>query len=669
MGLNEKQMEAVNVIEGQLLILAGAGSGKTTVLMNRIAHMINKGINPWNILALTFTNKAANEMKERITNHSPKELADKINMSTFHSLCLDILKREWKHLNIFSKQFDVSDQSNSASYLRGLLKGKTKTKPTTILKYISNLKNELVDSQTFISGDSDNPHIDWNKVKEVIEEIDSEHLKILEAAYPKYEKLLKEKNLADFDDLIMLTVKLFLENPEILQKYQDRYRYIMVDEYQDTNRSQYILIKLLAGKYKNLAVVGDDFQSIYAFRGSDIRNILNFDKDYPEAKIIKLEQNYRSTKNIIKAANEVIFKNKNQKKKTLFTDNEKGDNITIFKSEYANDGADYVAQTILELVQSGKRKFEDFTVLYRNNSLSADVELAFSNYSVPYVKLSGRGFFETEEAQDIINYLAFIHNTNNLSAFSRIIRKPKRRIAEKTIKKIENEFYDGNLLEILDDLSAIERVQKKAVEEGKKFAEMIRKYQQIKDTVSVSEIIKGVLEEIEYEEKILSAYDSELKKTKKQNIDKLIEMIVTDEAKTGKKRLLDEYVEEIILYNHDDEGENSDSVKLMTIHGSKGLEFPVVFMIGMNQEIFPSLRFQNNGNQFDYEEMRRQREKMLSDLEEERRMCYVGFTRAKEQLYLTYSSHRILKKDGSRKPMNPSQFLSEFEHDSVHFIE
>lgn len=663
MGLNPQQQLAVNTTEGPLLILAGAGSGKTTVLMNRIAGMIQKGIAPWNILAVTFTNKAAGEMRERIERHVSKEQADRVHMSTFHSFCLNVLKREWKNLDLFDRAFDISEPNNSSAYLRGIIKGKTKTKPNTLMSYISALKNEMVDAEAFRTSSSPNPYIDWEKVQEIVSGIDGEHLKILEWAYPAYEKLLAEKNMVDFDDLILLTIQLFLKRPDILDKYQEKFPYIMVDEYQDTNRAQYVLIKLLAEKYKNLAVVGDDFQSIYAFRGSDIRNILNFDVDYPEAKIIKLEQNYRSTKVIIEAANEIIDRNDKQKKKTLFTENEQGEPITIFRSEYPQDGAEWVAQTIAETVNAGEKTYNDFTILYRSNSQSADVELSLVKYGVPFVKLSGRGFFETEEMQDILKYLEFIHNPNNLNAFSRIIRKPKRRIAEKTIKKIEDEFYGGNLLHILDDLSYIERVQKKAIEEGKAFAAMIRKYQAKKESVSVATIIKELLMEIEYEEKILSAYDKEVRETKKQNIDKMLEMILTKEATSGQIVLLSDYVEEIMLFDSTDKADNASTVKLMTIHGSKGLEFPVVFVLGMNQGTFPSIRFQAPqpyGMRYDVAAQQKEREKSIMELEEERRMCYVAFTRAKEKLYLTYATHRILKKDGSRKPLDVSQFIEEF---------
>lgn len=671
MGLNPQQQLAVETTEGPLLILAGAGSGKTTVLMNRIAHMIQKGIAPWNILAVTFTNKAAAEMRERIERHVSKEQADRVQMSTFHSFCLNVLKREWKNLELFDKAFDISEPNNSSAYLRGIIKNKTKTKPNTILGYISALKNEMVDAESFRNSYSTNPYIDWEKVREIIQGIDGEHLKILEWAYPAYEKLLAEKNMVDFDDLILLTIQLFLKRPDILEKYQDRFPYIMVDEYQDTNRSQYVLIKLLADKYKNLAVVGDDFQSIYAFRGSDIRNILQFDIDYPNAKVIKLEQNYRSTKVIINAANQIIERNDKQKKKTLFTENMQGEPITIFRSEYPQDGADWVSQTILEEVKEGKRQFQDYTILYRSNSQSADAELSLAKYGIPFVKLSGRGFFETEEIQDILKYLEFIHNPNNLNAFSRIIRKPKRRIAEKTIKKIEDEFYGGNLLHILDDLSYIERVQKKAIEEGKEFAAMIRKFQAKKETVSVATIIKELLSDIQYEEKILSAYDKEVRETKRQNIDKMVEMILTKEATEGQLVLLSDYVEEIMLFDSTEHGEDSNAVKLMTIHGSKGLEFPVVFVLGMNQGTFPSIRFQAPqpfGNRYDVSAQQKELEKSIMELEEERRMCYVAFTRAKEKLYLTYATHRILKKDGTRKPLEVSQFIREFDSSLKHII-
>lgn len=643
MSLNVKQQQAVEHLNGQLLILAGAGSGKTTVLMNRIANMIHNGIPPWNILAVTFTNKAATEMRERIEKHIDTEQAQQVHMSTFHSLCLEILKREWKNLSIFDKRFDISEPNNSSSYIRGIIKGKTRIKPSTVLGYISALKNEMVDAQSYNTFTSTNPYIDWIKVKSILQKAEPEHLSVLEWAYPAYEKIMQEKNFADFDDLILLTVNLFLSRPDILAKYQNKYRYIMVDEYQDTNRAQYVLIRLLADKEKNLAVVGDDFQSIYSFRGSDIRNILNFDKDYPECTIVKLEQNYRSTQNIIEAANQVISKNLNQKNKKLFTENPIGEKVSVVKSDLPTDSAEHISQTILDSVLNKKRKYEDFTVLFRNNSMSADIETSFTRNKIPYLKLSGRSFFDLEEIQDIIKYLEFIDNPNNLNAFSRVIRKPKRRIAEKTIKKIEDEFYEENLLTILDDLSYIEYVQKKAIQEGKDFAKLIRKYQLLKDKVSVTEIINGILEDIDYTEKILSTYDSEKKKEKLENIEKLIEMIVTQEYKSGKKVYLTEYIEEIMLYNADGET-STNAVKLMTIHGSKGLEFPEVFVIGMNEESFPAFYAES-----------------AEDIEEERRMCYVAFTRAKEKLHLSLASKRMLK-NGSKKFLMESRFVNEFDY-------
>lgn len=642
MGLNPQQQEAVNHINGPLLIVAGAGSGKTTVLLKRIANLVLKGVKPWNILAVTFANKAANEMRERISSEVPPELAQKVHLSTFHSFCVEVLRREWKHLGVFDKAFDISEPSNSTAYLRGIIKNRTTIKAASVLKLISALKNEMVDAHAFTTWSSPNPHIDWEKVKEILDEADPKHLDVVQWAYPLYEKLMIEKNLVDFDDLILLTVKLFLNHPTVLEKYQQRFTYIMVDEYQDTNRSQYILIKLLADKYKNLAVVGDDFQSIYAFRGSDIRNILEFDTDYPDAKIIKLEQNYRSTKNIIEAANQVISKNKNQRDKRLFTENELGAKVTVFNSDYPKDGSEYVAQTIEEIMSSSNKTYKDFTVLYRSNSQSADIEVALQKHKIPFIKLAGRSFFDLEEIQDVLSYLGFIHNPNALDAFSRIIRKPKRRIAEKTIKKIEDEFFDGNLLEILDDLSYIERVQKTAITEGKAFSAMIRKYQGKAHTTSVATMIKELLDEINYEEKVLNTYDQTTREDKMANIDKLIEMIMTTEEERGSLLPLGEYIEDIMLYNADD-NDKSDSVKLMTIHGSKGLEFPIVFVLGMNEEVFPPFYAQEE-----------------ADIEEERRMCYVAFTRAKEQLYLTYASRRILK-NKQMKAMSPSRFVGEFD--------
>ena len=642
MSLNPQQQSAVETIAGPLLILAGAGSGKTTVLMNRIAYMINSGISPRRILAVTFTNKAASEMRERIARHVSEENAGQLTMSTFHSFCLEVLQRERKHLDI--PRFKVADTGNSAAYMRQVIRGKTKFKPSTILGLISALKNEMVTSNDFLTFTSSNPYIDWNKVRTIIRGMENEHIEVLKWAFPAYEKLMKEKEYYDFDDLILETVHLFLKHPQVLEKYQERYPYIMVDEYQDTNRSQYALIKMIAEKYRNLAVVGDDFQSIYAFRGSDIRNILQFDIDYPEAKIVKLEQNYRSTKKIIEAANSVISRNRNQKKKTLFTENDSGELIQVFTSDVPVNEARYIADCIAESVEKGEYAYRDFTVLFRNNALSADIETVFSERGIPYNLLSGRGFYEREEIQDILKYLEFIDNPRSLDAFKRIIRKPKRFIAEKTIDKIESRIDHSDILDVLKNSDEIERMQKKAKIDAQEFVDLIEDLRLKMDSVSAIDIVEEVLERIDYEGKVLSAYDNPTQEEKKANIDKLIEQIANMEAIEGRKLTVGEFVEKVTMYSANlDEGD-SDRVKLMTIHGSKGLEFPVVFLIGLNEGTFPSFYIDTP-----------------EDMEEERRLCYVAITRAKEKLYLTLSRKKFQKTKKEKVGIFPSLFLYEIK--------
>ena len=646
---NVEQQKAISHIDGPMLILAGAGSGKTTVLMNRVVHLLKHGVPPYRILAVTFTNKAAEEMRERMTNYVKPSLASTLKMCTFHSLCTSILRAEKK------EPFDIVLPHNASSDLKQILRGRTLIKSRTILGYISLLKNEMVDAKAYETKSSSNPYIDWKKVNRIIASIDPKHKEVLNWAYRAYEELLNKKNLMDFDDLILQTIQLFRRHPTILQKYQSRYQYIMVDEYQDTNRAQYIVMKLLAARHQNLVVVGDDAQSIYAFRGSDIRNILNFDKDYPRAKIVKLEENYRSTKTILAASNAVLTHNQSQKNKTLYTSNPKGELLHTYKGDDAYNEALYTAQTIKDLVNNNVYTHKDIAVLFRTNAQSASLEQAFRDEGVPYVLLSGAGFYEREEIKDIIEYLMFVHNSTYTASFERIIRKPKRRIAEKTLKRLVEETYDKDLLSVLENTSSIVRMQKKAKEESLTFAKLIRKLQKLAQTVSVATLIETLLTEIQYEEKVLSLHNQQIKEEKKLNIARLLDAIYTKEKRENRTILLHEYIEEVSLFNSGGELEGNDAVQLMTIHGSKGLEFPVVFVNGLNEDTFPAYFaiIEKDNHPFSPK-----RENKLS-VEEERRMCYVAFTRAKEKLYLTYSSKR-LKKNGEYQPLFPSRFLNEF---------
>jgi DNA helicase-2/ATP-dependent DNA helicase PcrA len=651
MKLNQAQKEAVEHIHGPLLILAGAGSGKTSVLMSRIEYMIKNGIEPRNILAVTFTNKAATEMKERIAKKVGEEKANNLTMQTFHSFCLDILRREVKMVDELANGFQIADDAWSKRIVKGILKGvKTRVQPGTIAGYISSLKGELVTPQMLGEENFSSELVDATKVYGLIKAFkEAGHFDVLQKVYPIYENKLRQANAVDFDDFMMLVIHLFIKHPEVLEKYQNRFRYIMIDEYQDTNRAQYMVSKLLAAKYENIAVVGDENQSIYAFRGADIRNILDFDRDFKDAKIVKLEENYRSTQRILTAANQVIEKNKGRKDKKLYTNLGEGKRIKIIERDYLEDQGAFIAEKISELVKKGVRNYNDFTVLYRTNRQSLTIETALKGEGIPHTIYSGLGFFEREEIQDIIKYLQFMLNSQNVEAFERVIQKPKRRIGEKTIDKIFNELGDKTILDILKEPEGIIRMQKVGKQEGIELAEIIEKYQAVQDTTSVLDVIKGILSDVKYEEKYLSTYSESIRKDKLENIDELYNWIAREQDKKGSIVTADEFIEKVTLGSSTKDQNDEDGVKLMSIHASKGLEFPVVFMIGMNNQTFPTYQAIDLC-QFGDDSL----------LEEERRLCYVAITRAKEELYMTYIKTRVNQK-GERSEVYPSTFIYEFD--------
>lgn len=672
MALNTEQKLASEKFDGPLLILAGAGTGKTTTLMKRIENMVSSGIRPENILAVTFTNKAAKEMRDRIALNVSEETASALTMGTFHSVCFRIVFDQWKVIRPESQNFTFKllDPPNVNTIVKGFINEfdeKSRVRGASIAKHISLFKNEMITSRHFKALAKRTPiselkeldaDIDWKKAKEMIYDIPPEHLQSLEKVYPAYEDYLRATDQLDLDDLLLETALLFKNNPATLAYYQEIYKYIMVDEYQDSNKVQYNIVKSLGSKYRNVGVVGDDYQSIYKFRGADIRNILDFQKDYPDATVIKLVQNYRSQDYIVDAANSVIINNKHQLHKTLVSNIPKDKKIQIVSCQNARQTAEDIRINIEEGVKSGKYNYDDYVVLYRSNSMAADIEIEFMSKSdkkapIPFVKLSGLGFFELEEIQDIIQYLNLINNPRNIESFSRSIMRPLRRIANRTIAKITRKHFKNNLLDILDDLSQIDRVQSRAVEEGKKFANLIRKYQAMAETHSVTEIIEDLLEEIDYVNLVLREnYDKDVVEKKSNNIEKLLEMIATEETETGKPILLSEYMNTLTMFNQK-ETDTSNRVKLMTLHGCKGLEFPVVHIIGMNAGQFPPT-FRGNG---DYEEF----------LEEERRLFYVGMTRAKVELYLHQQSSYTTK-DKTVKPLNGSQFLDELDPSIVSHI-
>lgn len=660
MGLNPQQQLAAETIEGPLLILAGAGSGKTTVLMNRIGYMIENGIQPYHILAVTFTNKAAKEMRERISAIVGTQKAGQLWMSTFHSMCVKILRREAGALGVIDNRFTVQDPSDVKNMLKQIIKelgyaaGKTKKdegkeiiKPETMYGYISQLKNEMVDVQTFLSETPQNTYIDWDKAKGMIDGIPHPEKGYLKQIYPLYQTRLIESNAMDFDDLILHTIHLFLNNQGIREKYQERFRYLMVDEYQDTNHAQYVLVKLLADKYRNLAVVGDDQQSIYRFRGSDIRNILHFDQDYPDAKVIKLEQNYRSTKTILQAANEVIAHNTNQKKKTLFTDNHQGE--LVHYVEVKNDAleAHYVAEKIDDYVRAGY-DYKDIAILYRNNQQSGFFETTFKQKAIPAKVYGGLSFFDRMEIKDIAAYLRFIVNPKDTVSFARIVNKPKRSIGETTIQKIVNLSLGQNMIEFLENPdNGLKRLTANTKKGLADFVEVIKKYRSLSGDVSAASLMESLIKEINY----MSVYQGEERtkiRERKDHLDQFIQIAQEKEMEKGDMLTLEELLEDAALRDGEAEEESDDMVKLMTIHGSKGLEFPIVFLVGMKNNGFPASYALTE-----------------EDVEEERRLCYVAFTRAKEKLHLSYPQQSVSRERdqyGIPKRINntPSLFLDEF---------
>jgi len=613
--LNPQQNEAVACTEGPLLILAGAGSGKTLVLTYRIAHILkNKLAYPQEILALTFTNKAANEMKERIYKLLYPSTENESFypvipfMGTFHSICAKILRFEGNKIEIPSNFtiYDDQDQLQTVKNAISMLHMDPKEiNPRTIHGYISSAKNELITSDQYKSF-----------AKGYIQEATA-------LAYPVYERLLKENNALDFDDLILKTVFMFMDHKDILEKYQNKFKYILVDEYQDTNTSQYKLTNLLAKKHKNICVVGDDDQSIYSWRGADIKNILSFEQDYPETKIIKLEQNYRSTKNILEAAYEVIKHNQMRKEKKLWTDKNDGPKINIYTAMDEKDESHFVAGKILDLQTSGC-KLNDMAILYRTNAQSRILEETMLNYNIPYIIYGGISFYSRKEIKDIIAYLKVLNNPDDTVNLKRIINVPPRKIGAKTIEKIdetakENEISIGRLL--------LSESDKFPDNKGlKQFSIILKKLFILKNKISVSSLINEILNLTGYIEYIDDK--SEESKTRIENLKELQSVAQKYDNSTIEDPLA-EFLAEVSLIEEQQVKAQSkidrNRVTLMTLHSAKGLEFEHVFIVGMEESIFPHER-----SLFEQDE-----------LEEERRLAYVGITRAKENLYLTHSETRL----------------------------
>ncbi|MCI5741550.1 MAG: DNA helicase PcrA [Lachnospiraceae bacterium] len=632
--LNSMQREAVFQTEGPVLILAGAGSGKTRVLTHRTAYLIEeKGVNPYNIMAITFTNKAAGEMRERIDEQVGYG-AESIWVSTFHSTCVRILRRHIDRLG-FDNNFTIYDSDDQKTLMKDICKRleiDTKIyKEKTFLNAISSAKDELLDPITFALQATG----DYTKQKQA-------------TVYREYQDALKRNNALDFDDLIFKTVELLKTDGEVLDYYQERFRYIMVDEYQDTNTAQFELIRLLASKYKNLCVVGDDDQSIYKFRGANIYNILNFEKHFPEARVIKLEQNYRSTQTILDAANGVIQNNQGRKEKALWTENPQGEKIDFQQFETAYEEADYIARDIQKKVQSGDYTYKDCAVLYRTNAQSRLLEERFVVSNIPYKIVGGVNFYARKEIKDLLCYLKTIDNARDDLAVRRIINVPKRGIGATTLARVQEyanqediSFY--NALRAADEITTLG----KAAAKIRPFVLFIQTMRSKVEYLSVQELLEEVIEQTGYV-KELEAEDTEESKARMENIDELISKTAAYQEKCeeeGTPATLSGFLEEVALIaDIDSLDENQDYVVLMTLHSAKGLEFPQVYLSGMEDGLFPSY-------------MSIVSDDSVAELEEERRLAYVGITRAKQLLTITCAKQRMIR--GETQYSKVSRFVRE----------
>lgn len=625
--LNERQKEAVLATEGPVLVLAGAGSGKTTVLVNRIAYMISeKHIRPWNILAITFTNKAAREMKDRI-ERLLGDTAKDMWIGTFHSVCVRIL-RSCIDLLGYSRDFVIYDTADTKTVMKECLREldiDEKSFPVrNVLSIISNAKNDLMDAATF----------------ENVYKSDY-RMSIIAKIYYRYQTKLRKNNAVDFDDIILNTVKILSENPDVLSKYQDKFQYILVDEYQDTNNSQYLLINLLAQANRNLCVVGDDDQSIYKFRGANIGNILNFEDDYSDVQKITLDQNYRSTQNILDAANSVISNNKGRMGKSLWTSNGDGNKVFVYTGTNEYDEARYIARQIKKHFDE-QGSFSDCAILYRTNAQSRVIEEMLMRESVPYKVLSGLRFYDRKEIKDIIAYLRVVYNPNDDVSLARIINEPKRKIGNATLEKARNiareketSLYD--VISHADDYPEFKTAIKKLLG----FSEIIQSLIKLKDTVTIEDLTGRILNDTGYMPALIME-DTTESKTRIENLGEFISVITEFEKNEETGNTLGEFLENISLVsNIDGYDENEDSAVLMTIHSAKGLEFPIVFLSGLEEGLFPGMRSMESDD----------------DIEEERRLCYVAITRAKEQLYITKTISRTIH--GKTMPTTASRFFKE----------
>lgn len=629
-GLNDKQKEAVLATEGPCLVIAGAGSGKTKVLTHKIAYLLSeKNVKPWNILSITFTNKAANEMKQRVEK-LVGEASQEMWLGTFHSICVRILRRFIDRIG-FDTTFLIFDSTDQRTLVKECIKSmRLDDKLFTdrsVLSEISNGKNDMLEPKAYqvkYNGDFR---------KEKIGEV-----------YELYQKKLKENNALDFDDIINYTIKILTENPDVLEYYTEKFKYVLVDEYQDTNKAQFMLVSILASKYGNITVVGDNDQGIYSFRGADITNILNFEKDFPGSKIVKLEQNYRCTGNILKAANAVIKNNENKYDKKLWTENEEGKLPCIYKAEDEYDEASYIVKQINMLKMEEYLKLSDFVILYRMNSQSRAIEDIFRRENIPYKIIGGLKFYERKEIKDIIAYLRLIFNTSDNLSLKRIINEPKRGIGKTSLDNIQDisDKTGKSMYEIIKYAEQYElnRVKANSIQ----FVEVIEELRKQVNQIPISELIKLTLNKTGYV-KALENENTIEAESKIQNLEEFLTVAIEFEEQMAENTLA-EFLESISLTSDIDNMEESeDTVTLMTLHSAKGLEFPVVFLVGMEEGIFPG--YKSIGE--------------IKELEEERRLFYVGITRAMQYLYLTCAKRRTIF--GSTSYNQMSRFLKEIPKD------
>lgn len=643
-GLNDKQKAAVMHINGPLLIMAGAGSGKTRVLTHRIAYIINeKDVNPWNILAITFTNKAAREMKERVVNILGSQGED-VWVSTFHSMCVRMLRRDVDAIG-YNRNFTILDSSDQQTLMKRILKEENidpkKYDPRSMLSAISNAKNELL-----------TPALYEERYSGFFE-------KVVAKCYKRYQKELRQNQSMDFDDLIMLTIRLLQENPDVLGYYQNKFQYIHVDEYQDTNHAQYTLVNMLAKRFNNLCVVGDADQSIYGWRGADMQNILDFEKDYPDAQTILLEQNYRSTKNILQAANSVIDNNGNRKKKALWTDNDEGNKVIYYRGETERDETRFVVGNIQKLISEEGKKYGDFCVLYRTNAMSRVVEETFLKANIPYKMVGGHKFYDRKEIRDILAYLNIISNEMDSLSFERVINVPKRGIGPGTVQKLRDfaEIHEWSLLHAAQSVD-LANITGKARNEIAGFGEMIQDFKQMIPFLTVTELVEEVLKKSDYRDDLKRQNTLE-SHSRLENLDEFLtvtgefdkrfeagEYDVDDDSTSEEEppNKLTLFLNDLALVSDIDSLEEGQSqVTFMTLHAAKGLEFPYVFLVGMEESIFPLSRAMESPE----------------ELEEERRLAYVGITRAEEQLFLTNAFSRTLY--GRTQYNRASRFIEEID--------